>query len=421
MTNAAPASPNPAAGHRPIDSQQRLDVLDVLRGFALLGILVANVLMFSGLFFKDMAGLSSPGTLDQVVYFAQEVLVHGKFYSIFSLLFGIGFFIFLSRAERRGMPAGRLFARRLAILLGIGIVHATLLWAGDILTLYALLGYVLLLFYRCTPRALLAWVVALLASRILIYALMWWSGMQHPLAPPADAADESFDAIGAMISGFQGGYGDVLGANALQLYGRWVSLLVSVRVPTVLALFLLGLWIGRRGIAADLSGNRPLLRRAAAWGLGLGLPLNALWIWLMNDAAPYLPGSLSGMFELAVESVGVPLLAIGYAAGVALMMQSARVRGWLNLLAPVGRMALTNYLLQSVACMFIFYGLGLGLYGQLGTAAAVGVVLPVYALQVLASRWWLSRFRFGPVEWLWRRLTYGVPVRFRRPGTRPDN
>lgn len=413
---ATHTSANPATGHRPVDSQQRLDVLDVLRGFALLGILVANVLMFSGLFFKDMAGLASPGMLDRIVYFAIEVLVHGKFYSIFSLLFGIGFFIFLSRAARRGGSAGRLFARRLTILLAIGVVHATLLWAGDILTLYALLGYVLLLFYRCSPRVLLAWVVGLLASRILLYALMWGSGMHHPLEPSADgdAAGESFDAIGAMIAGFQGGYGDVLWANALQLYGRWVSLIVSLRLPTVLALFLLGLWIGRCGIAADLSGNRPLLRRAAAWGLGLGLPLNGLWAWLAADAVPYLPGSLGGMGELAVESIGVPLLAIGYAAGVALLMQSERSRSGLTLLAPVGRMALSNYLFQSIACMFIFYGFGLGLYGQFGTAAAVGIVLPVYAVQVALSRWWLSHFRFGPAEWLWRRLTYGGPVPLRR-------
>lgn len=410
------ASPDVATVHRPVDSSQRLDVLDVLRGFALFGILIANVLMFSGLFFKDMAGLTNPGTLDKVVYFGLEVLVHGKFYSIFSLLFGIGFFIFLSRAEQRGRSAGRLFARRLTILLGIGLVHATLLWAGDILTLYALLGYALLLFYRCSPRVLLAWVVVLLVARILIYAVMWWSGMHHPLAPPADGdlASEGFDAIGAMISGFQGGYGDVLKANALQLFGRWVELIVSLRLPTVLALFILGLWVGRRGIAADLSGNRSLLRRTAAWGLGLGLPLNGLWAWLAADTVPYLPGSSLGMLEMAVQTVAVPLLALGYGAGIALMMASNRWAGALKMLAPVGRIALSNYLLQTLACIFIFYGIGFGLYGRLGTAGAVGIVLPVFLAQVFISRWWLARFRFGPAEWLWRRLTYGTPVVFIR-------
>lgn len=409
-------SPDSTGGDRPVDAGQRLEVLDVLRGFALFGILVANVLIFSGLFFKELVGLTSPDTLDRLVYFGLEVFVHGKFYSIFSLLFGIGFYIFLSRAERRGRSAGRLFARRLTILLGIGIVHATLLWAGDILTLYALLGYVLLLFYRCSSGALLAWAVGLLASRVLIYAVMWWSGMHNPLAPPAegDVAGEGFDAIGAMLSGFQGGYGAVLFANLIQLFGRWVDLVISLRIPAVLALFVLGLWVGRRGIAADLSGHSALLRRTAAWGLGLGLPLNGLWAWLAADAAPYLPGSALGLFEVAVQSIGVPLLALGYAAGLALLMQSDRVRAALSVLAPVGRMALSNYLLQSIACMFIFYGFGLGLYGHLGTAAAVGVVLPIYLAQVVISRWWLARFRFGPAEWLWRRLTYGESVAFIR-------
>lgn len=391
-----------------------MEVLDVLRGFALIGILIANVLMFSGIFFVAMLGEAQQGPFDVYVFYLQEWLVHGKFYSIFSLLFGIGFYIFLSRAEQRGSSPGRLFVRRLTILLAIGLVHALLLWAGDILTLYAMLGFLLLLFYRCSSRTLLIWVIALLASRVVIYALMWWSGMHHPLAPPPEgtAQEGGFNPIVAMVTGFQGNYPEVLTANFIQLYGRWVDLIVSLRLPAVLALFVLGLWIGRQGIAGNLGGHATLLRRTSIWGLGLGLPLNAVWAWLFNDSTPDLPGSPLAMIETLVQAIGVPLLALGYAASIALLLM--RGNAWLLWLAPMGRMALTNYLLQSVACMFIFYGFGLGLYGQVGTAKATLVVLPVLLAQVLWSRWWLQHFRFGPVEWLWRRLTYGVPVPFRR-------
>lgn len=217
-----------------------------------------------------------------------------------------------------------------------------------------------------------------------------------------------------MIAGFRGGYLDVLQANLVQLVGRWVDLLITLRPPKVLGMFVLGLWIGQQGVVRDLDVHAGLLRRMTAWGLGLGLPLNLLAAWLENDAAPYLPGSSLGMAEVLTSAVGVPLLALGYAAGVALLMRSPSASRALMAFAPVGRMALTNYLLQSVACIFVFYGIGLGLYGEVGTAAAAGIAILVFALQMPLSQWWLGRYRYGPVEWAWRRMTYRVHLALRR-------
>lgn len=407
--------------HQPVAADRRLHVLDVLRGFALFGILQANVLVFSGLLFLAIVGAVDPSPLDEAVGFAVNALVHGKFYSLFSLLFGIGFHLFLSRAETKDIAARALFRRRLGLLLAIGLLHATLLWSGDILTLYALLGFALVPFYGRSSRTLLGWAAGLLALPVVVYALMWGLGMADPLAPPpaepgaAPDPGGGFDPIGFMMAGYRGGYLDMLPANLVQLAGRWVELFTTVRLPKVLGMFVLGLWVGQRGVARDLDAHAGLLRRVAAWGLGLGLPLNVAAAWLVADAAPYLPASPLGMVEVLTEVVGIPMLALGYAAGIALLMRSPSSSRVLLVFAPVGRMALTNYLLQSVICVFVFYGFGLGLYGEVGPAAAAGVALLVFALQVPLSRWWLGRYRFGPAEWAWRRMTYRVPLALRRP------
>lgn len=412
------------AGHQPLAADARVHVLDVLRGLSLLGILQANVLVLSGLLFVVMVGDLTLSPLDAAVGFAIEALVHGKFYSLFSLLFGIGFHVFLSRAGARGGPAKPLFRRRLWILLAIGFLHATLLWSGDILMLYAMLGFVLVPFYGLSSRRQLAWVAGLLAVPVLAYAVMWATGMADPFAPPpvdptapARSGANGFDPLAFIIAGFQGGYFEVLQANLVGLVGRWMDLLITLRPAKVLAMFVLGLWIGQQGVVRDLDAHLGLLRRVAAWGLAAGIPLNVAGAWLAEDMTPYLPGSALGMAEVLIGAVGIPLLALGYAAGIALLMRSPAAARVLMTFAPVGRMALTNYLLQSVICMFVFYGFGLALYGQVGTVAASAIALLVFAIQVPLSRWWLSRYQYGPAEWAWRRLTYRVPVAMRRPAS----
>jgi uncharacterized protein len=421
-SNSRSAIGDAPAAHRPLATDARLHVLDVLRGLSLFGILQANVLVFSGLLFMALVGDLTLSPLDEAVGFVIETLVHGKFYSLFSLLFGIGFHVFLSRAGTRGAPAKPLFRRRLWLLLAAGFLHATLLWSGDILMLYAMVGFVLIPFHGLPSRTQLAWVAGLVAVPVIAYAVMWGAGIPDPFGPPpvapadsAPGATRAFDPLAFMMAGFQGGYLDVLQANLVSLVGRWMDLLITLRPPKVLAMFVLGLWIGQQGIVRNLDAHVGLLRRVAAWGLVLGVPLNVAGAWLVEDATPYLPGSALGMAEVLIGAVGIPLLALGYAAGIALLMRSSAAARALMTFAPVGRMALTNYLLQSLICMFVFYGFGLGLYGQVGTAAASGIALLVFTIQVPLSRWWLARYQYGPAEWAWRRMTYRVPVAMRRP------
>jgi uncharacterized protein len=394
----APASP----------VRERIPALDVLRGVAVAGILLANVLVFFGLVFlppERAAALPTAGA-DAVAQFLEHVFVDGKFYSIFSLLFGIGFGLQLARGGVAALPR---FKRRLRILLAIGAIHALLIWAGDILMLYALLGFTLPWFARQPSRALLRWVVILLAvpTALFVLALAVWALVRSGSAAAPSALGmparimASFEAVGT------GGIKEAFVGNLLFLAGRWADLFTTVRFPKVLGMFVLGLWAVRAGLALAPSAHRATLVRWRALGWGIGLPANLIAAWA-GHRWPYLPPSPGALLGVAMQGIGVPLLAIGYAATVGLLVVDGR--RFITGFAPLGRMALTNYLMHSLICVTLSYGFGLGLWWRIGAAQAMAIAAAIVLLQLPLSAWWLSRFRFGPVEWIWRRLTYGRPL-----------
>jgi uncharacterized protein len=354
------------------------------------------------------------GQFDRAAEFLLEWLVVGKFYSIFSLLFGIGFAIQIGRLERRGEGAGR-YLRRLGVLFLIGLTHLYLLWMGDIVALYAAIGVVLLLFRRTSDRALLIWAVLLWLIPI------GWSAAIHfgelrPVKPIFDQGLAMITATGVDVS-----------KGPLQLYSssdltthlrahpgeallRFGDLLYQMRFTKVLAMFLVGLWIGRRALYARLDEHRLLLRKVTLSGLGLGLPIAAAKAWMTMNAGD--DHALRFAAECAYV-LSTPTLALGYVAGFTLLWSHGR-RGLLAWAAPAGQMALTNYLMQTILQSIVFYGWGFGLIATMGLAAVLPIALALFALQVTYSRWWLARFRFGPVEWLWRSLTYGEAQPMRR-------
>ena len=396
MTEASPA-------------RDRIPALDVLRGVAVAGILFANVLVFFGLVFlspERTAALPTAST-DRVVRFLERVLVEGKFYSIFSLLFGIGFGLQLARGGEEALPR---FRRRLRILLAIGAVHAFLIWSGDILMLYALLGFTMPWFARKSDRELLRWVVILLAIPAALYAVglgVWM--LAGPAGAPASAPAAMPGGLLAMFEAVgTGGVKDAFLGNLIMVAGRWADLIATVRFPKVLGMFVLGLWTVRAGLAVSPSSHRPLLVRWSLLGLGVGLPANLIAAWAAQHW-PYLPPSGGALLGVAMQAVGFPLLALGYAATVGLRVVDGH-RLIRSLATPLGRMALTNYLMHSVICVVLSYGFGFGLWWRTGASTAVGIAAAIVAVQIPLSAWWLSRYRFGPVEWLWRRLTYGRPL-----------
>ena len=392
----------------PLPVHERITALDVLRGVAVAGILLANVQVFFGLTFipPERAAALPTAAADRVAEFLEHVLIDGKFYSIFSLLFGIGFGVQLSRGGAAALPR---FKRRLRILLGIGAIHAFLIWAGDILMLYALLGFTMQWFARKSNRALVRWTLILLAvpTGLYIVALAVWmlvgSGATRTSGGPGMPGTilKYFEAIGT------GGIKDAFIGNLVFLGGRWADLFFTVRFPKVLGMFVLGLWTVRTGLALSPSDHRATLVRWSMIGLGVGLPANFIAAWAL-ERWPYLPPSAGGLLGTAMQGVGVPMLALGYAATVALLVLDGR--RFITVFAPVGRMALTNYLMHSIICVVLSYGFGFGLWWHTGASRAMAIAAAIIVVQIPLSALWLSRFRFGPVEWIWRRLTYGRPL-----------
>lgn len=399
----------------PATAAERITAVDALRGFALLGVLIANLFSsFSGWFFLDQAQQAALAGQGQAMGAAVAFvgLIDGKFYSLFSMLFGAGFAIQLARLEGRGAGGVAVFRRRMTVLLGIGLIHLIFVWFGDILTLYALLGFVLVFLRGWSDRRLLWTAVALIVLVVPIKAVL------RALDVPGDLGVWSLIEPLARLQGQPGmmtmslaetiAYGQEMGWSefyALQFQGvlwRVGYLLESGRVFKVMALMMLGLIAGRRLIAGTLLNDRKLLRRVLTVGLVLGVPGNVAYVYAMAT----MDGSdLNGLIHDLGYAVGVIPLALAYGAGFLLAWPKARAV--LGVFTPVGRMALTNYLAQSVIGTFLFYGVGLAWFGHLTPVQFVGVGLGVFVVQIVVSALWLKVFKQGPMEALWRRLTYG--------------
>ncbi|MGJ4804138.1 DUF418 domain-containing protein [Luteimonas sp. SDU82] len=399
----------------PIDAGQRIQALDVVRGFALLGIFLMNIEWF-GRPMQAMGSGIDPSTtgLDHAAAWAVHVFVSGKFWVLFSLLFGMGFAVMSSRGGHGAAFRGR-YLRRCLALLAFGLLHAVLLWPGDILHAYAITGLLLLAFGEISNRARLVLGLGLYGAIALMVAL---GGGLISLVPAEElgemagmAAEMESQAVQAAGVYAHGSYPDAVLQRARDFASLSMQGLVMT-VPMALGVFMLGAWLVRSGRMHDVASQRGWFARLALWTLPLGATFVALSMAVgssfdgMREMGPMLLAQglmMLGSLPLALGYLSLLVLGLG-APGV------SRVLGWL---APPGRMALTHYLLQSLIASTLFYGYGVGLWGQVGRAGQVLLVLAVFAMQVLTSHWWLARYRFGPMEWLWRWLTYGTRPRMR--------
>jgi uncharacterized protein len=389
---------------RPLQLDRRVEWLDALRGFALLGILLINIAAFSGYVFIDpsaKAQLPFSGA-DKILDYLVHALVEAKFYSLFSFLFGLGFAVQLQRAEVRGGDFQAVFRRRLGWLLAFGLAHAFLIWFGDILNIYALLGFVLLWFRRFSARTLLLSAVFFLTAPIWIYAMFLLYAQwvpSAPAAPPGSAAQ--FQAV---LDGYaHGGYGDVVHSNGLIYAFAWIRRIYRFQLLRIVGMFLLGAWAGKVGLVHARETWLPVLRRWLLLGVLIGVPMNLAFAALGgNDAL--LPASAQGLLSITLGSLGIPLLTLAYVAAFALYW--TRPRGSGHLLVASGRMALSHYLCQSVIAVTVFYGVGFGWFGKISFTSGILIAVAIYLLLAMACRAWLSYFPQGPMEALWRRLTY---------------
>jgi uncharacterized protein len=371
--------------------KSRLHALDALRGFAIFGILLINIQVFSGWGFIGPEGREalSMSQCDASIDRWLDVLVRAKFYSLFALLFG---YSFTMMAQRVGQGAMAMHLKRMAGLLIIGLAHSLLLWPWDILVLYSIMGLLLTPFLGRSTALLLCAGISLFG---IVWLLHWQAdalGLQ--LGRSAYSIGVLQDSVPAMASG---SYRDVLQANLWLSLGVAMEWLQGLRPLRVLGLFLLGAAAACMGLARP-DARRLWLWLAAAVGFSLGLPL-AL-------AEHELIGSGEEGLVMSAQIFAPPLLAIAYAAALMLFWQGRwwLARGTVWLLAPAGRMALTNYLLQSAICVPLFYGFGLGLFAEWSLTRQMLFTLALFAGQLLLSHLWLSLFKQGPMEALWRRM-----------------
>jgi uncharacterized protein len=398
----------------PTASSDRLPLLDATRGIALLGIFTLNLAPFSGFVFmkpEEMAALPT-AAVDLPAALVILWLGYGKFYSLFSLLFGIGFALQIDSAARDSDQRLRRFRRRLLVLLAIGFVHLTFIWEGDILALYALVGFALIPLRRLSQRALIATAAVLLVLPVVEQALIVAShGALDPGAPLLEIAGRWQTAMGFAADATPYPvlkYASFTEAMRFQVSGIWfryADLLTTGRPFKVLAMFVLGLWVGRSGMLRDIEPWVPRLRRVRLVCLVIGLP--AALVQALMEVSPSPPGSPLQILAAAAYALGVAPLAVAYAAHLALLWRRDIWRDRLAWAIAPGRMALTNYLMQTVIAIALFHGIGLGLMGEAGPVTWPLIAGVVVAFQAAISWWWLGRFPFGPMEWLWRRATYG--------------
>ncbi len=400
----------------PVQAAEREHFMDVLRGFAILGIFIAN--LGSGLsWYNESAHATGPWLLegwDHKMQFLHHMFIEGKFYSIFSLLFGWGIALQVKRGMAKGINAIPVIQRRLGFMLLLGAFHL-MIWSGDIVFFYALLGFVLLPLRRFSNKALLITAAILILSPILLY----WLKMQYPIL---NRPSEHLNQLGIKVTTnmlniksedeyismmHHGTWWQQFKSNIGGIFFRYSYLLFVSRIPKVLGMFLIGYVIGRTDFYKNLAKYKTLLISVIVSGLLIGLPANYYLAhymsWYDND---YYTLKTKGLYQTIAYAFGVVPLALTYVAILMLLFQTSIGKKLLSLLAPAGKMAFSNYITQSLIGNFIFLGAGLGYMGQVGPVYFTLLGIIIFIGQVILSTIWLKYFNYGPLEWLWRSATY---------------
>jgi len=397
----------------PTAAGERIVFLDAVRGVALGGILLANLMSFFAAGMLDRAArLELPwGTLGEGVLFAINWLVEGKFYSVFSILLGAGFVLQAQRASSRE-EFERFFRRRMGSLAVIGLTHMVLFWAGVILTVYGLLGLLLPWLWRLSGRTRAALILVLLLIPLGTHVLVVASdGRLDPRAPFAAASAEVRDRIGvadreSLDLFARGSVRDYAAWNVPYAMTRPGTYLQGGRPAKVLALFLLGAWLAAF-VLPRLDDLRRSLIAVAVVGGALGLVSSAVYASIKMATGSTFMVSDTGLLQTIAYTLGTTPLALAYLAAAVLAWRTRAMQALLAWFAPLGRMALTVYLTQTILQILAFTGVGFGLAGRASFAWLPVVAAAILIVQRYACVFWLERHPQGPAEWFWRRFAYG--------------
>ncbi|MFB8275690.1 DUF418 domain-containing protein [Nocardia colli] len=386
---------------------RRIAEVDILRGFALFGILVTNVMVATMLWSfggtADHPQLRFDGPIDHFVSAVVNGLFEGRFYLLFAFLFGYSFTLQIAAAQRAEASANARLLRRCLALLAIGLAHVFLLWIGDILTLYAVLCLILIPLKKLKPRT------AVITGAILYVVWSGWAFL------PSDAPDDGMKALASLFDvqrihdGYTGSFGDTF-ADQMWLAPIFIALIWFTQGVTSFAMFLLGMAAGKRELLTDRETLRRWAPRVLAGGLTIGLPVSAVTF------AATMQWITPPSFWAGVQQLVNPFMTFAYMAGIICLTRSPRTAPFISRLAPAGRMAASNYISQSVVLMVIYTGYGFALADKVPPVGVIAIALLTYAAQLAFSTWWLRNHRYGPVEWALRSATYlSLPEWRRRP------
>jgi len=426
--------PKPRA--EPVSSSERYFAVDVLRGFALLGILAMNIVAFGwpmAAYGNPMRGGGFEG-LDRAIWFGNHLFFEGKMMTIFSMLFGAGLVLMDQRAEARGAKIRGVYYRRVLWLLVIGLIHAYLIWNGDILVLYAECGLLLYLFRNRRPKTLIILgICAMLAMVPVILGFatafdymraatarveaqikagekpspldqkihdIWTKNVKENVLPNPEQQAKSF---AEELATHRGGYFGIVKHRAPQLLIEHTVGFLLGGFLVAMSRMLLGMGLMKLGVFSAARSIRFYVWMAAV-GYGIGLPL------MVFDSLELIHHEFGLDYELHgglfYNLFGSVVVALGHVGLLMLIVQSGALQWLTRRLAAVGRMALSNYLTHSLVCTTLFYGYGFGLFGHINRTGLAAIVLAIWVFQLLVSPIWLKYYRFGPAEWLWRSLTY---------------
>lgn len=400
----------------PTSPQERIQLLDVIRGFALVGILLMNIEYFQRPMLAMSQGFNSEVTgLDYATAWSVFVFVQGKFYTMFSMLFGIGFVLFLDRAMQKSASPRWLFIRRTLVLGLFGAAHMLFVWTGDILLTYALAGLLLLIFASTAPAKL--WKCGL--ALIVLPVAMLWLGVAS--IQTLANSPEGGGMIDDMLAQQQ--HTEVLISQGEQLYATGgfievmqfrlteIAILYNVGnfifvLMTIVGTMLVGASLARFGIFTRPAEHRKTLTNMLVIGALLGVP-SALYTGFAGLSTNMLMPDYTTALVFTLQTLANISLCLAYMAALALLfVHASGIHRLFIHLAPAGRMALTNYLTHSLVFTWLFYGYGLGLYGEYGRFSTTLMAIGLFAAQLAFSRWWLQRYQYGPLEWVWRSATY---------------
>lgn len=392
---------------QPIRTEERIGAVDVMRGFFILAILVVNMLMYAAPY--EMSGSWDwTSKWDLGAEMLIETFAAGKSITMMSFLFGFGLMIMKERAESRGAEFFPVYARRMLALLLFGAAHVFLVWFGDILLFYGMLGIVMLLFFaRRKTTTLLVWALVLagLVLAVMFLITVLWMIMTAFVGGGAeDGLPDTAERAALLISTYSGGSWSGIFRVRLEEWTRaFGSALLFL--PSLLTMMLLGAWTARKKLLHNAAEHLAFFRKVRLVCLLVGgtLTLLPLVLYFVLDA-----GEQSVLIARLWSSMfGAPLIGLVYGTTLVLLWQRGVFQRGLRVLARVGRMAFSVYILQSLLGTTLFYSYGMGLYGSIGPAKGLLITLAFYAVLIPFAVWWMGRFRFGPLEWLWRVLTYG--------------